>query len=205
VALSMCGNKADFLDRYKGNVAINVKYHGDPKLSVETLGALKKLDGATRDKVVRFAEEALKDSWWASMQERSRELGLGDLWSDGRSGGWLVFKMKVVELEERFEEVERRCHHCELPFDKHIDAKCPFQASSFLPEDPKTFELFETFRSFSEEVKDSLQSIGDTFEEEVLFQLENLDDDGATRLPSTGGSEADSEVFQEDADEEAGA
>jgi len=63
VALSMCGNKADFLDRYRGNVAINVKYRGDPKLSDETLVKLKKLDGATRDNVVRFAEEALKDSW----------------------------------------------------------------------------------------------------------------------------------------------
>lgn len=199
----MCGNKADFLDRYRGNVAINVKYHGEPKLSDETLATLKKLDGATRDNVVRFAEEALRDSWWASMQERSRELGLGDLWSDGRSGGWLVFKMTVSELEARFEEVEKKCHHCTLPFSVHVDAKCPFQASSFQPEDPKSYELFEIFRLFSAEVKESLQHAGDTFEEEILFQLENLDDYGASGIPASGGgSETHPAAFEEASEED---
>lgn len=203
MALSMCGNKADFLDRYRGNVAINVKYHGDPKLSEETLSRLKQLDGATRDNVVRFAEEALRDSWWASMQERSRELGLGDLWSDGRSGGWLVFKMTVTELETRFEEVERTCHHCSLPYAAHVDAKCPFQASSFQPENPTGYALFELFRSFSTEVKESLQHVGDTFEEEILFQLENLDDDGAPGVsPSGRGSETNPAAFEETPEEE---
>jgi hypothetical protein len=201
VALSMCGNQADFLDRYRGNVAINVKYRGDPKLSEKTLLALKKLDGATRDAVVRNAEEAIKDSWWASMQERSRELGLGDLWSDGRSGGWLVFKMTVNELEEKFEEVERRCKYCSLPFDQHVDAKCPFDSTSFTPEDPKNFDLFETFRAFSVEVKESLQHVGETFEDEVLFQLENLDDYASNGLP-TGGSEANPAAFDEDSEDE---
>jgi hypothetical protein len=201
----MCGNQADFLDRYRGNVAINVKYRGDPKLSNETLARLKQLDGATRDNVVRFAEEALRDGWWASMQERSRELGLGDLWSDGRSGGWLVFKMTVTELEERFEEVERSCKNCELAFSQHVDTKCPFQASSFQPEVTKGVELFENLRTFSVEVKDSLQHIGDTFEEEILFQLENLDDDGTPGVSGAGGgSEERPAAFEEGAEEESG-
>lgn len=202
--LSICGNKADFLDRYKGQVAINVKYHGVPKLSDVTLVKLKELDGATRDNVVRFAEEALRESWWASMQERSRDLGLGDLWSDGRSGGWLVFQMSVAKLEELFQETERSCRHCSLAYDEHLEGKCPFDASSFQPEDPRHLETFEAFRTFSAEVKDSLQHAGDTLEEEILFQLENLDDYVPDGLPPTGGSETNPPAFQDEQDEEAG-
>lgn len=202
--LSMCGNKADFLDRYRGNVAINVKYRGDPKLSKETLAKLASLDGATRDNVVRFAEEALRENWWVSMQERSRELGLGDLWSDGRSGGWLVFKMTVSQLEDKIYEAEQHCRNCNTPFEAHIDGKCPFDASSFSSDAPQHLELWEAFRTFASEVKDSLQHVGDSFEDEILFQLENLDDDAATGLPIGGGSEANPEAFEEESEEEAG-
>jgi len=203
VDLSMCGNKADFLDRYRGNVAINVKYRGDPKLSKETLAQLSALDGATRDTVVRFAEEALRETWWATMQERSRELGLGDLWSDGRSGGWLVFKMTISQLEDKIYEAERHCRNCDVTFEQHVDGKCLFDSSPFSSDAPEHLALWETFRTFSSEVKDSLQSVGDNFEEEVLFQLENLDD-YTTGLPPLGGSEANPAAFEENADEEAG-
>lgn len=199
--LSMLGAQADFLDRYRGNLAINVKYHGDPKLSNETLLALKKLDGALRDNVIRYAEEALRENWWVSMQERSRELGLGDLWSEGRSGGWLVFKMTVSALEELIYEVEKRCEHCELSFEQHVEGKCPFEATTFQPAESSTLSLWEAFRTFSAEVKDSIQHVGDQFEDEVLFQLENLDDD-TIGFPATGGGEANPPAFQETADEE---
>ena len=95
MALRMLGEEVDFLDRYRGKIAINVKYHREPKLSVDTMEKLTRLDGAVRDQVIRFAEEAVKDSWWATMQERSVDLGLGKLWAEGRSGGWLVFEMSV--------------------------------------------------------------------------------------------------------------
>ena len=203
MALTLCGETADFLDRYRGSVAINVKYRGDPKLSPEILATLKKLDGATRDNVVRFAEESLRDSWWASMQERSRELGLGDLWSDGRSGGWLVFKMTTSELEDRIAEAEKSCGHCERPFSVHVDGKCPFEATNFLAGET-ALELWKAFKQFSVEVNESLQHVGDTFEEEVQFQLENLDD-YTVGPPAQGGSEVSPAAFQEDADEEAGA
>lgn len=202
--LTMCGNPADFLDRYRGNIALNVKYRGNPKLSDETLKKLARLDGATRDNVVRFAEEAVRDSWWATMQERSREQGLGDLWSDGRSGGWLVFKITVSRLEEVIEETEKQCKHCELHFDKHFSSKCPFEATIFEPENPQGLKMWEAFRTFSAEVKESLQTIGDSFEHEVLFQLENLDDYGATGPLAVGGSEANPEAFNEGPEDDGG-
>jgi len=196
VALTLCGEVAPYLDRYKGNVAINVKYTGSPKISTETLNKLTKLDGAVRESILRYAEEGLRESWWASAQERSRELGLGDLWSDGRSGGWLVFKMPVSRLEEAIEEAERGCAHCDLPFSAHVQMKCPFEATTFVSGN-SILELWKNFRVFSEEMTDSLTVVGETFEEEVLFQLENLDDDTVGLFPPGGGSEANPAAFQE--------
>lgn len=202
MGLSMLGNQADFLDRYKGNVAINVKYHGTPKLSKETLAVLAKLDGATRDNIVRFAEEALRDNWWATAQERSRELGLGDLWTDGRSGGWLVFKMTMSQFEELAEQVEKGCRHCGKSFEHHLDSKCPFEASMFEPEDVRGLEVWNAFHVFASEVKTSLQTIGEGLEDEILFQLENLDDDGAAGVLGTGGSETNPKAFEDAPGEE---
>lgn len=201
MALTLCGETADFLDRYKGSVAINVKYRGDPKLSPETLAALKALDGAMRDKVVRFAEEGLRDSWWASMQERSKELGLGELWSDGRSGGWLVFKMKTSELEERIYEAEKSCAHCSHPYDNHVEGKCPFDSTSFAAGETM-LELWKSFKQFSVEVHESMQHVGDDLEAEIQFQLENLDDHDAAGLPPRGGSEKNPAAFQEGEEED---
>lgn len=200
--LSFCGNKVSFLDRYKGNVALNVKHHGYPVLSPATSEILANLDGAVRKSILRFAEEAIRESWWVSMQERARELTLGDLWSDGRSGGWLVFKMTISHLEELIEEAEKACAHCTLAFETHVDSKCPFQASSFQPERGSVLALLEAFRTFSEEVRASLNTVGDTFEQEIIFQLENLDDYGTPGVSAPhGGSEKSPAAFEEHADE----
>ena len=202
MALTLCGETASYLDRYKGNVAINVKYYGEFKLSPETLANLAKLDGAVRGKILRYAEEGLRDNWWASAQDRSRELGLGDLWSDGRSGGWLVFKMPVSKLEEAIEEAERGCAHCELPFSAHVGKKCPFEATNFVSGN-SILELWKSFRVFSEEMMESLNHAGDTFEEEVLFRLDNLDDNDAAGLfPTGGGGDANPAAFQEGEEED---
>lgn len=197
MGLSMCGDEADFLDRYRGRVAINVKLRSDPKLSKDTLSKLARLDGAVRDQVVRFAEEALRDSWWATMRERSQVLGLGDLWSEGRSGGWLVFGMTISQFDELVESVEKGCKHCGKRFDHHFEGKCPFEASVFDPEEEAGWKKWNTFKVFYEEVKESLRTIGDALEQEVLFQLENLDDDGAAGHAAAGGSETDPQAFDE--------
>jgi len=196
VDLTLCGETAEFLDRYKGNVAINVKYRGNPTLSEETLAALKKLDGATRDNVLRFAEEALRDTWWATMKERAIDLGLGELWSDGRSGGWLVFKMSVSQLEEKIYEAERCCEHCERPYDVHPDGHCPFDSTTFKV-GGTMLELWKSFNLFAAEVRESMEHVGDNLEEEITFQLENLDEDATTGLPTPGGSDRNSSAFDE--------
>ncbi len=194
MALMFAGEKADFLDRYKGNVAINVKFYGNPHISEETQQRLKKLDGATRDNVLRYAEEALRDSWWSVMQERSRELGLGDLHSDGRSGGWLVFQFSIGWLEERLSQAEENCVFCDKHFSAHVENKCPFD-STYFKGDEELASPWHALKEFSAEVKASLPSVGDGLEDEILFQLENLDDD--TVSFSSGGSESDLEAFKE--------
>lgn len=188
MVLEMCGEKADFLDRYRGKVAFNVKYHGTPKLSDSSLAALAALDGAVRESVVKFAEDGLRESWWVSMQERSRELGLGNLWSEGRSGGWLVFDMTVSYLQDLIYEVESQCKFCDLPFEKHPEGKCLFDSSVFSPTESAGLTKWNTLREFSAEVRESIQNIGESFESEVIFQLENLDDDYATGFSSSGVS-----------------
>lgn len=194
MALMFAGEKADFLDRYKGNVAINVKFYGNPHVSEDTQQRLKKLDGATRDNVLRYAEEALRESWWAMMQERSRELGLGDLYSDGRSGGWLVFSFTIGWLDELLSQAEESCVHCAKHYDAHIQNKCPFDSTYFKGEEALTQKWY-ALKEFSAEVNASLASAGDDFEDQILFQLENLDDD--TVGFSSGGSESDPEAFKE--------
>ena len=201
MALTLCGETASYLDRYKGNVAINVKYHGSFKLSTEMLAKLAKLDGAARETILRYAEEGLRESWWASAQERARELGLGDLWSDGRSGGWLVFRTSVLTLELLIEEAEKSCVNCREAFSAHTDKKCPFEATAFSP-GSTVLGLWHNFRVFSEEMTESLNHAGDTFEEEVLFQLENFDDDAAGLFPTGGGGDANPAAFQEGEEED---
>lgn len=201
--LTLLGETASFLDRYKGNLAINVKYYGNPWLSEETLAALKKLDMRTRERVVRFAEENLRESWWATMRERSHELGLGDLWSDGRSGGWLVFAMTVADLEERVYQAERGCEHCALAYSTHTDGACPFDATTYKTNDP-VLGLWKSFKQFAEEARSSLNDMGDALNHEIEFQLENLDADAATELFPAGSAEAASaasasEVFDDGA------
>jgi hypothetical protein len=204
VDLALYGNKADYLDRYRGHVAINVKYYGDPKISKETLAVLAKLDGATREQVLRFAEEGLRESWWAGAQERARNLGLGDLWSEGRSGGWLVLKMTVSELETLVDDAEMRCANCQQSYAKHTEGKCLFDSTTYASGLPSCEMIWANLKEFALEMKDSLQTAGDTFEEEILFQLENIDDDAATGFSATGGGESNPTAFDEVPEEEAG-
>jgi len=205
VDLALYGNKADYLDRYKGHVAINVKYRGDPKISKETLAVLAKLDGATREQILRFAEDGLRENWWTSAQERARELALGDLSSDGRSGGWLVLKMTVSELETLVDDAEMRCSNCQTSYAEHTDGKCLFDSTTYVSGLPSCEMIWENLKTFALEMLDSLQKAGDTFEEEILFQLENIDDDAATGFSATGGGEPNPTAFDESPDEEAGA
>lgn len=203
--LALYGNKADYLDRYKGHVAINVKYYGDPKISKETLAVLAKLDGATREQILRFAEDGLRENWWSSAQDRARELALGDLSSDGRSGGWLVLKMTVSELEGVVADAEMRCSNCEQSYAQHTDGKCLFDSTVYSSGLPSCEMIWANLKTFADEMKNSLQTAGDTFEEEILFQLENIDDDASVGFSATGGSDPNPSAFDESPDEEAGA
>lgn len=195
--LALYGNKADYLDRYRGHVAINVKYYGNPKISPETIAVLAKLDGAMREQVLRFAEEGLREGWWAGAQERSRELALGDLSSEGRSGGWLVLKMTVSELEELVLDAERNCTNCHHSYAEHTAGKCLFDSTSFDAEYKSCEMIWANLKAFAEEMKDSLQTAGDTFEEEILFQLENIDDDAAAGLHPTDGNSDNPAAFDD--------
>lgn len=192
--LTLFGSPIDFLEEYRSSIALNVKVHKQVKLSDETLAKLTALNKRTREQVLRYAEEAMRENWWATMQDYARHRGLGELSSAGRSGGWLVLQMTRSKLEELVEEAETQqpCLHCELTWREHVEGKCPFESTTF---DPKltvdeaigqfgSFARIEDLRGFADEVKEALANVDGNLDAEVLFQLENLDDAYAADVPS---------------------
>ncbi len=182
--LSMCGQPIDYLDSYRGNLALNVKVRRELQLSDVNELALKKLDGAVRDRVYENATESLRDWWWASMEERAQSLFLGKIYSAGRSGGWLIFPMTVSAMNDRIYETERLCKYCPYSFDDHVDGKCPFESTSFAPEHVDVPSLLERYKAFALMVKESLDTIDAAFDAEITFQLENLSADDAASIPA---------------------
>lgn len=191
--LTMFGSPIDFLEEYHGSVAINIKVRTAATLSDETLVKLGALNKRTREQVIHYAEEGLRDNWLATMQDYARARGLGDLSAMGRSGGWLVLQMTRSKFEEMVEYIETNhpCIHCKECWRKHIDGKCAFDSSTFEP-DPKADDPsldgslghFEDLHAFADEVKEALKNVVGDLDAEVRFQLENLDDAYAADVPS---------------------
>lgn len=207
--LSMCGEPADFLEVHSGKLALNVKHHKQLAVSSATLARLKKLATRTADRLLMFAEEALRETWWSTMEHRARELFVGGISSEGRQGGWLVFKLTKQQLEELVEEAEAECDHCGKPYAAHIDKKCPFDSSNWAAATNAPLITWEALKLFSGEVKETLATIGDGFEEEVIFQLEHYladnpeDSVGVPTTTSEAKAAADAaSAFAEDDDDE---
>jgi hypothetical protein len=204
--IQMCGSPADFLEVYRGDLALNVKFHGKLDISEKTLKKLATEIPSERQRarILQYAEEALREVWWSTMQDRADELGLGHLNSSGRSGGWLIFDMSYAYLRDLIEDAEKHCKFCDLHYQQHVDGKCPFSSTVFESTEKGPFETWESFRAFSAEVKESLTSVGAGFEDEVLFQLENLDEDGASGVSTPGGSSPSFSESGETPEEEEG-
>lgn len=175
--LTMCGSPADFLEIYRGRLALNVKVGQPYVVNPETLKRLSVFEPSVQNRLLAAAEDAVKEVWWADVRMRAHDLNLGDVYSDGRSGGWLVFKMTFPELERRIEEAESSCKHCERPYALHLEGKCPFDSTEFEPENTVPFQLWKDLRVFSQEVKESLKLVGGSFDEEVQFQIDNYEED----------------------------
>lgn len=186
--LTLCGDPADFLEIHRGKIALNVKVHSPYQLKKNTLEALSKLSKKQQEKILQFAEENVRENWWASMREFAKELDLGDIWCDGRSGGWLVFDMTYEKIVELIEESERECKHCKESYPHHLEGKCPFQATTFEATNTGPFETWEALRKFAAVVQESLKTVVNDLDPEVQFLLEHLDDEYTTLAPAGQGT-----------------
>jgi len=178
IGLSLCGEQLNNYDIYQGRLALNVKFRRQLTLSSETQAKLQVMDAAVRERVENGAYEALRESWWATMHMRAQELGLGDISCTGRSGGWLLFDLKVSDFEVTLCDVEEHCAACDRPFAEHANLKCLFEASwfQFTENGDAVARKFFTYYVFAEEVEASLQTVGESYEDEVLFQLQCVED-----------------------------
>ena len=178
LTLSLGGELLTNYDKYQGCLALNIKCRKPLTLSLETQAKLQVLDAAVRENVESNAVEALRESWWATIDMRAQELALGKLSSGGRSGGWLCFDTKVEDFEELLHRAEEHCAACERSFAQHVNLKCLFEASwfQFTEEGDTTAHKFFALHVFAEEVTASLQTDGEGYEEEVLFQLQHLEE-----------------------------
>jgi hypothetical protein len=83
--------------------------------------------------IAEYAFQSLSESWWEDIRERAKSLGLGEVFSAGRSGGWLVLddysSSYFLELIERANGSE--CFNCGEMFVEHSKGKCLFGPTEY--------------------------------------------------------------------------
>jgi hypothetical protein len=115
---------------YASNIAVNVKVYELAKpWSEEARKAFNALPEKLQDQAVDLAWEDAQRDWWEEARDKARELGLGTVSSEGRSGGWLVLDDWTMDrVEEVAEEVQLCCackpgtsgrEQCGEPYEKH--------------------------------------------------------------------------------------
>lgn len=74
---------------YRGNVAVNVKFHGRAEpVGEEATQRWFKLSVTEQDRLRDYAWGTVHDCWWEDIRQ---ELANYDVSSDGRQGGYLIF------------------------------------------------------------------------------------------------------------------
>lgn len=172
-------------------IAVNVKCHAHPKLVGEyhdMLDVLRKADPKIEDVLRTQAWEDVSEAWWDSARTLAKQIALGDVHSEGRSGGWLVLKdWTPSRVEELIEELEVRCVHCDQLEEEHATSSrgqdegediteycnCLFGPTTFVPTKKlgrSAKERLDELSTFTTELERSLELVADTLQH-TLEQL----------------------------------
>jgi superfamily II DNA/RNA helicase len=103
--------------------------------------------------------------WWSWARGFAQQQGLGQVYSAGRMGGWLVLdEWPLSKIEEFLDDIEDRCSHCDRPEDEHANGQCLFtSATSYAPVKrlmKETKERLDEVLAFTVEIRDSVEGIG---------------------------------------------
>jgi len=113
-----------------------------------------------------FAQNSLDDAvfescqtdWWEWATDRVAELGLGKIYSAGRSGGWLILHdWPESRLEGLLGDPE--CHYCGLPYREHAAGnKCLYEPTWYKPIEDADIERLRTIHAFLQECEESVKT-----------------------------------------------
>lgn len=147
---------------YNSKVCVNIKFHHSPRLPKRAKKRLERLievEHVEEYEIDNHAFEAAQDDWWEWAKERVGEYGLGEIYSAGRSGGYLVLSMYSPErVWEICEDYERECTHCGDPYDEHSLGRCLFDTTRFESTEPGSLELLKQIQAFLKEAEMSIDT-----------------------------------------------
>ena len=191
-SLSWCGHSLEPYQRHARNTyALNVKYSKTLRLTPETAAKYNALPKFFQEQCAQRAQDTVSENWWDWATAQAKTHDLGTIYSAGRSGGWLIFA-EDPKFRSYLDEVDAVCAHCDLRWDEHAESACLFDSTVFMPGDHYVQQLFNALISFAKEITASLIDLNYEYEQEVLYYLENLDDDNTAAIVSCNGATAHS-------------
>lgn len=154
----------------KSLLALNVKVY-NYKLSDDVKKSLKTVD----DSVLYKAEDRAREDFWDWVADFADETFCEKVYSDGRSGGWLIIpKYTSSYLEQVIYDIERFCAHCEFSYEQHAGGKCLYDVTSFTADYSSGLDLLDKLEYFSGHVKKTLANVGEGVEHFLMEELDNV-------------------------------
>ncbi|MBA2706287.1 MAG: hypothetical protein H0U59_00600 [Gemmatimonadaceae bacterium] len=163
------------------HIAVNVKYHGYPKLEqkhVEMLEHMRDVPACSEDKIREEAWTDVAEGWWEDARSLASALNIGSIHSAGRQGGWLVLADHPLgPIEEMSYELEDRCAHCDN-YDQdydHTNGQCLFMSTYYTPT-PKlrrdNREHLDGIVKFIEQIELSLSTVEAALKSQIEQSIE---------------------------------
>lgn len=160
------------LEFYRDLVSVNVKFHGQPKLSKGYRRKLEKL--GCEQELLSTAFEIVSRDYWSEVRSLACFLNLGEVGQLGRSGGHLVLHdVRLSRIEGLRHIASRECFNCHLPLDEHAGTKCIFDATHFETANKTAQGILDNVELFVEKAAIDHEKMVDTLtrEMEALIDL----------------------------------
>ena len=176
----------DFCFR-RERLALNIKVYSYA-LSSEIKARVSRFPKDVAERLVQRAEEDTREYWWYWAEYELLKTW-APIYSEGRSGGWLVFsKLKRSDLEAIATDDEV-CSRCDGAFEEHVDRKCLFDATEFEASFTYAETLFTTLEGVATQIRQSLDTIGQDVEAHLERLLEDVVDEQAVPGDGAGNGE----------------